>query len=243
MLSPMHRHVMSLLAAMIVLAAPALCAAAPSQARVVGLADQQAASFTDPQLTALPVRHARLSVAWDALRYGWQREEIDEWMRTTAAAKMTVVVTFGRSRTRPFSLPPAAEYREQARRFMRRYRSVREYSPWNEPNLAIAPRNHDPRRIAAYYRVLRSSCPRCRVLGADLVDNSSLGHWMRAYLRQFAAQQTEAVGATTTSTSTRSRAGARGRCCASHPVRSGSPRPARSSAAIRRGPTRATAVI
>ena len=177
---------MSLLAAMIVLAAPALCAAAPSQARVVGLADQQAASFTHPQLTALPVRHARLSVAWDALRYGWQREEIDEWMRTTAAAKMTVVVTFGRSRTRPFSLPPAAEYREQARRFMRRYRSVREYSPWNEPNLAIAPRNYDPRRIAEYYRVLRSSCPRCRVLGADLVDTSSLGHWMRAYLRQFA---------------------------------------------------------
>lgn len=182
----MGRCATPLVAALIVLAATALPRPAPSQARVVGLADQNARSFADPRLTALPVGHARLSVAWDALRHRWQREEIDDWMRTTAAARMTVVVTFGRSRTRPFSLPPVAAYRREARRFMRRYRSVREYSPWNEPNLATAPRNYDPRRIAGYYRALRELCPRCSVLGADVVDNSSLGRWMSAYLRQFA---------------------------------------------------------
>ena len=161
----------------------AFACAGPAQAVVVGIADQQAASFSDARLTGLPVGHARLSVAWDALDYGWQRREIDQWMRATAAAKMDVVVTFGRSRTRPFSLPPVADYRRAARAFMRRYKQVREYSPWNEPNLAIRPQNSDPRRIAAYYRALRSLCRACKVLGADVVDNSRLGSWMRAYLK------------------------------------------------------------
>ncbi len=163
----------------------ALACAAPAQAIVVGIADQQAASFADDRLTGLPVGHARLSVAWDALDYGWQRREIDHWMRATAAAKMDVVVTFGRSRTRRFSLPPVDEYRRAARAFMRRYSDVREFSPWNEPNLAVHPQNSNPRRIAAYYRALRSLCRACKVLGADVVDNSRLGSWMRAYLGVF----------------------------------------------------------
>ncbi|MEA2221294.1 MAG: hypothetical protein QOJ35_3920 [Solirubrobacteraceae bacterium] len=179
----MQRAVTPIAAALAVLAALAL--AAPARAFVVGIADQQAATFSDSRLTALPVGNARLSVAWDALDYGWQRREIDRWMRAATAARMSVVVTFGRSRTRPFSLPPAREYRRQALAFMRRYRNVREYSPWNEPNIAVQPRNYDPRRIATYYRTLRSLCPHCLVLGADVVDNSSLGRWMRSYVAVF----------------------------------------------------------
>ena len=160
--------------------------AAPEPGLVVGIADQQSASFSDVRLTDLPVRHARLSVAWDAMRYRWQRAEIDDWMRAAAAARMVPLVTFGRSRTRPFSLPPTAVYAKQVRAFRRRYRDVREFSPWNEPNIAIHAANSDPRRIASYYNTLRSQCPKCTVLGADVVDTSSLERWMRAYLRVFA---------------------------------------------------------
>ncbi len=163
----------------------ALVLATPSHAFVVGIADQQVASYSDSRLTELPVGRARLSVPWDALEYRWQRRELDAWMRATTAAKMTVLVTFGRSRTRPFSLPPAADYEHRARAFMSRYRHVREYSPWNEPNLAVHPQNYDPRRIATYYRSLRKLCRSCKVLGADVVDNSRLERWMRAYLRVF----------------------------------------------------------
>jgi hypothetical protein len=180
----MRRRAMPMLAVLVVLGGS--LAAAPARAIVVGIADQQAASFGDGRLTALPVRNARLSVAWDALDYAWQRHEIDAWMRATAAAEMSAIVTFGRSRTREFRLPRAAEYRRQAQRFMRRYPKVREYSPWNEPNLAVHPQNYNPHLVARYYRSLRALCASCRVLGADVVDNSSLGRWMTAYLRQFA---------------------------------------------------------
>jgi len=186
----MRRRAMPIAAVLVVLGALALApqslsSSAPKPPKV-GLADQLGASFADSRLTALPVRHARLSVPWDAMRYRWQRQEIEYWMQTTSAAQMAPVVTFGRSRTRPFSLPPPLEYRSQVRRFMRRFRTVREYSPWNEPNLAINPVNSNPRRIATYYRTLRALCPSCRVMGADVVDNSSLGRWMSAYLRAFA---------------------------------------------------------
>jgi hypothetical protein len=134
---------------------------------------------------ALPIHHARLSVPWDGLDYRWQRLEFDEWMRTTRAANLRVNVTFGRSRVRPFSLPKVDDYRRKVRAFMRRYPSVREYSPWNEPNLAIHPRNYDPHRIAAYYRTLRTLCAKCTLLGADVVDNSRLAFWMRAYVKVF----------------------------------------------------------
>ena len=80
----------------------------PGSGLVVGIADQRSANLGDPRLIDLPVRHARLSVPWDAMRYRWQRAEIDDWMRAAEAARMVPLVTFGRSRTRRFSLPPTA---------------------------------------------------------------------------------------------------------------------------------------
>jgi hypothetical protein len=185
MLSPMPRRALLTVATLVVLIGAAFAAASPAQALVVGIADQKAASFDDKLLTDLPVRHARLSVPWDAMDFGRQRREIDVWMRKAKAADMTVVVTFGRSRTRVFRLPSVDEYRARVGKFMRRYRSVREYSPWNEPNLAVLPQNSDPRRIAAYYRTLRSLCQACKIMGADLVDSSNLARWMTAYLKAF----------------------------------------------------------
>jgi hypothetical protein len=179
----MRGRVTTIVAALAV--AAALAVPAPAQALVIGIADQQAKTFADARLTALPVRNARLSVAWDALKYGWQRAQIDAWMSAAKAAGMTVLVTFGRSRTRPYSLPPTRVYRRETLAFMHRYPSVREYSPWNEPNLAVKPANNNPRRISTYYRTLRGLCPRCTVLGAEVVDNSRLATWMRAYLKVF----------------------------------------------------------
>lgn len=151
----------------------------------MGLADQRAATFEDTRLTGLPVRHARLVVPWDGMRLAYQRAETDAWMRSTTAAQVKPLVTFGPSRRRLGRLPSLAEYRRHTRAFRLRYPHVREYSPWNEPNLATRRRSNDPQRIAAFYRTLRTGCPTCTVLGADVVDSSTLDDWIRAYLRQF----------------------------------------------------------
>ena len=160
-------------------------AAPPPGGLTIGIADQKPGTFHDQRLLELGVRHARLSVPWDAMRYGWQQRELDTWMAAAKTAGVQPLVTFQRSRTRKFSLPRVSEYREEVLRFRRRYPLVREYSPWNEPNIATRAKNYDPARIASYYRVLRKICPSCTVLGADVVDTSSLDRWMRSYLRQF----------------------------------------------------------
>ncbi len=192
MLSSMRRLLIQIVATLVAISIM-LAGAATSQALVVGLADQQAANFADGRLLALPIRHARLSVAWDAMDYRWQRQQLDAWMLSARAAGMTIMVTFSRSRTKPYSLPATRVYRAHVLRFLRRYRSIREYSPWNEPNLATRPANADPRRISTYYRVLRSLCPRCTVLGAEVVDNSRMATWMRKYLRLFTPGRTPRV--------------------------------------------------
>jgi hypothetical protein len=174
----------SFVIALAVLAAALAGAPAAGAAVTVGIADQRAGTFHDARLTDI-VHNARLSVAWDALDYDWQQREIDAWMKAARAAGVEPLVTFGRSRTRKFRLPSRDEFRREALRFRHRYPDVREYSPWNEPNLAIRPSNYDPARIASYYHVLRKMCPKCTVLGADVVDTSSLDRWMRAYLREF----------------------------------------------------------
>lgn len=179
-----HRVPRSLATALAVLAAALAGAPAAGAVVTVGIADQRAGTFHDSRLTDI-VHNARLSVAWDALEYRWQQREIDAWMKAARAAGVDPLVTFDRSRTREFRLPSRSEYRRAVLRFRHRYPYVREYSPWNEPNLAVHPRNSDPARIASYYRVLRKICPRCTVLGADVVDTGSLDRWMRAYLREF----------------------------------------------------------
>jgi hypothetical protein len=168
------------------LIASALAVAGPAHAQplTIGIADQRAGTFHDKRVTTL-VRNARLSVAWDAMSYDWQRREIDAWMKAADGANITPLVTFGRSRTRKFSLPPTDVYRRAVRSFRHRYPNVSQFSPWNEPNIATHRQNYDPHRIASYYHVLRRICPNCKVLGADVVDTSSLERWMRAYLREF----------------------------------------------------------
>ena len=56
MLCVMSRRLVPAAVALVAACALALVAAAPSQAIIVGLADQQPASFSDPKFRALPIQ-------------------------------------------------------------------------------------------------------------------------------------------------------------------------------------------
>lgn len=56
--------------------------AAPAQARlVVGLGDQKADTFSDPNFRRLGVNRTRLIVPWNAINKPAERAQVDEWMR------------------------------------------------------------------------------------------------------------------------------------------------------------------
>jgi hypothetical protein len=167
------------------LAASLLAMPAHAQRLVVGIGDQKSDMFSDPRFAAMDFHIARRVVAWDALRYRWQRAELDEWMDDAQAAGVAPLVSFARSRvwSKRKILPSPARFRAAFRAFKRRYPWVRTYSPWNEVNHCSQPTCHNPRMAARYYKIVRAVCPGCRVVAADVLDDETMVPWLRAFLR------------------------------------------------------------
>jgi hypothetical protein len=81
------------------------------------------------------------------------------------------------------SLPSPERFKHEVRRFVRRYRFVREYATWNEANHCGEPTCNRPGLVAAYYRKLRQACVDCRVLAAEVLDQPNADEWIRAFRR------------------------------------------------------------
>lgn len=141
--------------------------------------------FANPLWQSLGLRDMRLVVGWDALRYKWQRREIDGWMHAAEAQDARVMVAFSRSRApwRRKKLPTAGEYERQFLHFRERYPGVRVYLAWNEANHCSQPTCHRPERAAEYFDALVDNCAECTVVAADVLDTSDMVSWLKAFRR------------------------------------------------------------
>ena len=166
------------------LTVPGTAPAAPWKAKV-GIADQKATALADPRIAALGIRHVRRTVAWDALRSGWQTEELDAWIAAAQTAGLEPLVTFSRSRVlgRARALPTVAQYGTAVRAFRTRYPAVRTFSAWNEANFCGELTCRKPALVAGYYRALKQSCTGCTLLAADLLDLPNAAAWVKAFTR------------------------------------------------------------
>jgi hypothetical protein len=152
----------------------------------IGIADQKASAFDDARLQALGLRLARRSVAWDALRFPDQRNELDAWMEGVRLIGAEPLITFARSRDRPdrkHRPPGPTEFLNQFNRFRRRYPDVKTYSAWNEANSCGTGTCNRPDLVARYYNSIRRNCPGCKVVAADLLDQPNMVSWTRRFRR------------------------------------------------------------
>ena len=152
---------------------------------VIGIADQKPDFLSDQAFLGLGVRHARIAVAWDALTSDWQVEQLEKWMSGARAAGISPLVTFDRSRLegRTKYLPAPAQFQASFKAFRARYPWVRDYSVWNEANEPGQPTYKRPDVMARYFRAMKVSCPTCKVLAGDLLDNKSMVKWTRGYVK------------------------------------------------------------
>jgi len=61
---------------------------------------------------------------------------------------------------------------------------VKTYAPWNEANHVSQPTAKSPKTAAGYYTTLRSVCgSKCKVLGADVLDQSTVTKWLKDFIR------------------------------------------------------------
>ena len=54
-----------------------------------------------------------------------------------------------------------------------------EFAPWNEVNVRSQPLHDNPRQAARFYNAMVKHCPRCTVLGAELLDNTGAAAYVR----------------------------------------------------------------
>lgn len=181
----------ALLAALgLLLAAPALARAptlipvtGPLKAKL-GIADQKPGVFGEQRLRDLRIGYARRSVPWDALRFADQRADLDAWVSGALAMGAEPLITLARSRgARGRRPPPPHQVLAQFRRMRARYPTVTTYSTWNEANHCGTGTCRKPELVARYYNAIRRSCPGCKVLAADLLDQPNMISWARAFRR------------------------------------------------------------
>ena len=163
-----------------------LLAAAPAAAKpIVALGDQDPAMFVDPAYERLGLEHSRLVVPWNWHRELHVRSHVDAWLTAAKTAGVRPLIAFGRdySRGGEKQLPSLRAYRKMFRAFRARYPHVREFTPWNEANHAGQPTYRKPRAAARFYNFMRTSCRRCTIVAADVLDSSNMVTWIRQFKR------------------------------------------------------------
>jgi hypothetical protein len=189
-----HRLILPLLL-LLAVALPAVAAPAPAAAASryrVGIGDQSASMFSHTAFQRLHLKRVRYLVPWDWERQAFQRGEIAAYLGAAAAARKEVLVTFTASRgcwngryskARHCRAPSTTRYRRSFKRFRAAFPSVRVFAPWNEANHASQPTARSPRLAARYYNVVRSSCRRCTIVAADVLDQSGVERYLKRFRR------------------------------------------------------------
>ena len=193
-----RRTSLAVLAAVAALAALlALPAVGGAQSRtnvIVGVGDQRATLFSDPNYHALGLKRTRYFVPWDAIRNPTALAQADQFVTAARAAGVKVLMHISTNDLRPrrAKLPTVAQYRRDVGALVRRYRSqgVTEWGTWNEANHETQPTFRSARRAAQFYVAMRGFCRGCTIVGLDVLDQRStrspsidFRNYIRAFFR------------------------------------------------------------
>jgi hypothetical protein len=155
---------------------------ASAQAKpALGIADQKPETFSDPRLTALHLKYARVYLSWDVLQDRHSLEVADKWFAGAKLDNMEPLVTIARSRI-PSQIsvnPSPARLASEFKKWRKRWPGqVNKVSTWNEANLG-----KKPEMVAKWWLALRKACPSCTVLGADLLDEPKVLDWAAKFVK------------------------------------------------------------
>lgn len=149
----------------------------------LGIGDEQANMFASPAYKALHTRIARYitpyDVADDHTHNGLPR--LRAWLAAAKADGVQPLIAFYHSNRTATKMPSAAHYANEMRHFFKLFGSkVKLVQPWNEANRGyVREPGHgsfaspSAAQSATYYLTLRSACPKCTVVGLDVLDSTT----------------------------------------------------------------------
>lgn len=151
---------------------------------IVGVADNNAPVFKDENYRALGTKITRKILAYDWWQYPDQSASLDEWMAGAESAGVEPLISFERSLVNPTKLPTVPEFKQSLSMLLAKYPNrIRVFSPWNEANHKSQPTVNFPKRAAEYYNASRQMCKGCKIIAADVLDQTNMLPWVKVFRR------------------------------------------------------------
>jgi hypothetical protein len=154
---------------------------AASSSYLTGIADEETEMFSDPLWKQLHTHITRYIVPYDAAVRGYSLMKADAWIHAAEAQHQQVLVSFYHSEYTPTKMPSIKTYEQDTKKFMELFPNVHQYQPWDETNRGNVRYSYEkynsPTAIesAEYYKALRHVCPKCTILGLDILDQNEVG--------------------------------------------------------------------
>lgn len=155
----------------------------------VGVGEQDAVPYGDPAWQAAGLKKSRIVIPWDVARKkGGTRAKMDRFYRDSRKFRIELMAAFNPSEgskcpRRPCRLPSVRSYTRAFKSFRKRYPKLKVIAPVNEANHNTQPTIKNPKRAAQFYNVVRSNCRGCKIVAADIIDESNMSSWLRVFRR------------------------------------------------------------
>ena len=194
----MRRLLLPIAALIAVLAVPA-----GAGAYTLGVSDQQASTFTNPDFAPLKFKAARYITPYDVMDSPADKAQLDAWVSAARAAHQRILISFEhshRSNSRALKAPSVAAYTKELKKFKKAFPTVRDISPWNEVNRCHALRDGSvqgqpskicslttgPKLTAQYYGAARKvfKGSKYTIVGLDILDEQNVNKTIK-YLQSF----------------------------------------------------------
>jgi hypothetical protein len=172
-------------------------------AYTLGVSDQQASTFTNPDFDALNFKAARYITPYDVMDSPADKAQLDAWLKAARGARQKILVSFEhshRSNSRALKAPSVAAYTKELKKFKKAYPFVTDISPWNEVNRCHALRDGSvqgqptklckvstgPKLAAQYYMAARKvfTGSKYTIVGLDILDQNDVNPTIK-YLQSF----------------------------------------------------------
>jgi hypothetical protein len=157
----------------------------------IGIGDNNVKMFASPYYRALHTRISRYVAPYDVADRPRDLAAVNAWITAAEAQHEQPLIAFYHSRSRPNRLPTVTSYSLEIKRFMALHPQISVYSAWNEANKGSGPstgegsfRGPSPHQAATYYLALKHACPRCTIVGLDVLDSTNIASTI-TYIHKF----------------------------------------------------------
>ena len=162
----------------------------------VGIGDEQPTLFHNPAFVALHAHIARYVTPYDVASNNSRNDlpRLKAWLAGAKRLHVEPFVAFYHSDKTPKKLPSVAAYTTQVKKFLKAFPQVKLLQPWNEANRGNVRESGNgsysspsATQSADYYLALRHACPKCTVVGLDVLDSTNVAATIR-YINAFKAR-------------------------------------------------------